>query len=104
MLLPYTVPMSRYEEHAILHLKTPHLVGPESDLTRLDPTLLCVSFQALPPEWAGETPPGFPNFNLPTIMTKQPTDGLDYNTYFYDPLVSWRLWRIAGTREEAVLC
>lgn len=21
-------------------------------------------------------------------MTKQPTDGLDYNTYFYDPLVS----------------
>lgn len=35
-------------------------------------------------------------------MTKQPTDGLDYNTYFYDPLVSWLLWRNnVGTLDEA---
>ncbi|CAM9391220.1 unnamed protein product [Pylaiella littoralis] len=48
------------------------------------------NLQALPPDWAGETPPGFPDFNLPTIVTKQPTDGSDYNTYFYDPLTPGR--------------
>lgn len=46
--------------------------------------------QALPPEWAGQDMrPGFsPAHSLPVVMTRQPTDGMEYNTYFYDPLVS----------------
>ncbi|CAM9353204.1 unnamed protein product, partial [Sphacelaria rigidula] len=48
------------------------------------------NLQALPPDWdGGDTPPGF-HPKLPVVMTKQPTDGLDYNTYFYDPLVPGR--------------
>ena len=43
----------------------------------------------LPPGWGGENPPDLSKETLPAIMTKQPTDGEDYNTYFYDPLVSF---------------
>lgn len=46
-------------------------------------------YQALPPDWEGESPALFPSSSLPTVMTNQPTDGMNCNTYFYDPLVSF---------------
>ena len=45
--------------------------------------------QALPPDWAGENPGLFGSSSLPTVTTNQPTDGMNCNTYFYDPLVSF---------------
>ncbi|CAM9858125.1 unnamed protein product, partial [Choristocarpus tenellus] len=46
------------------------------------------NLQALPPDWSGQAmPPGLPSLFLPRFDVFQPTDGLHYNTYFFDPLV-----------------
>lgn len=47
-------------------------------------------------------PPRVPSFNLPQIITKQPTDGSEYNTYFYDPLVRHKL--LFGVESIWLLC
>ncbi|CAM9919353.1 unnamed protein product, partial [Hapterophycus canaliculatus] len=57
------------------------------------------NLQALPPDWVGEMPPRVSSFNLPQVITKQPTDGSEYNTYFYDPLTPGR----DGERRTAAL-
>ncbi|CAN0346990.1 unnamed protein product [Ascophyllum nodosum] len=56
------------------------------------------NLQALPPDWDGQTSPEVSNRGIP-VMTTQPIDGVEYKTYFYDPMVPGR----EGEKRRAIL-